>query len=78
MREVLHNDCKELNDIGDNKFIIRHTGLGKTPITSSSQVDYLFNRMFGLIYIFLGDKIGKKSDLTVKQEIREDKVIDEF
>jgi hypothetical protein len=47
--------------------MIRHTEVGKIPITSSSQVDYLFNRLFGLIYIFLGDKIGKKSDLTVKQ-----------
>jgi hypothetical protein len=77
MRKVLNDDGKELTDIG-NKFMIRHTEVGKIPITSSSQVDYLFNRLFGLIYIFLGDKIGKKSDLTVKQEIREDKVIDEL
>jgi hypothetical protein len=77
MREVLDLDGRALTKIG-NDFMIRHTEVGKIPITSSSQVDYLFNRLFGLIYIFLGDKIGKNSDLTVKQEIQEDKVMDEL
>ncbi|MGB3205252.1 MAG: hypothetical protein WBB28_09705 [Crinalium sp.] len=69
MRKILDEDGKELTSIGNN-FMIRHTEVGKTPITSNAHVDYLFNRMFALIYLLLGNQIGKKPDSTVKEEIR--------
>jgi hypothetical protein len=53
MYTVLNEDGFLLTKIG-NDFMIRHTEVGKIPITSSAHVDYLFNRMFGLIYLFLG------------------------
>ncbi len=69
MRKVLNEDANKLTCIGNN-FMIRHTEVGKTPITSSAHVDYLFHRMFALIYLLLGNQIGKKPDSTVKEEIR--------
>jgi hypothetical protein len=33
--------------------MIRHTELGKPPITESAQVDYLFHRMFAMIRLLL-------------------------
>ena len=58
--------------------MIRHTEVGKTPINSSAHVDYLFHRMFALIYLLLGNQIGKKLDSTVKEEIREIKPAEEM
>ncbi len=51
-RERLEREAKELTDIGNN-FMIRHTETGKTPISSNEQVDYLFQRLFALIYLLL-------------------------
>ena len=42
----------ELTDIGNN-FMIRHTEVGKKPITSSQDVDYLFQRMFAVVRLLL-------------------------
>ncbi|MUG96499.1 hypothetical protein F7734_30825 [Scytonema sp. UIC 10036] len=67
MKEVLNKDAEALTYIGNN-FMIRHAEVGKTPITSSVHVDYLFHRMFSLIYLLLGDGIGKKPVLTTKEE----------
>ena len=48
----LDTEASELTEIG-NQFRIRHHEIGKIPITSSDQVDYLFHRMFSLIYLIL-------------------------
>ncbi|MDG6249212.1 AbiJ-NTD4 domain-containing protein, partial [Methanocalculus sp.] len=48
----LNQEAKELTYIGNN-FRIRHHETDKTPIESSDQVDYLFHRMFSLIYLIL-------------------------
>ena len=58
-RERLDCEASELTGIGNN-FMIRHTETTKTPITISAHVDYLFHRMFALIYLVLGDRIRRK------------------
>jgi hypothetical protein len=50
--EKLTDEARALTKIG-NEFMIRHTETDKTPITSSDQIDYLFHRMFSLIYLIL-------------------------
>jgi hypothetical protein len=52
LRERLETEAKELNFIGNN-LMIRHTEVGKPPITESAQVDYLFHRMFAMIQLLL-------------------------
>lgn len=73
IRARLDREANELTEIG-NKFMIRHTEAGKTPITSSAHVDYLFHRMFALIYLLLGDRIGKKLENVVKPPFDEDEI----
>ncbi|MEK6410576.1 MAG: hypothetical protein AABN34_26930 [Acidobacteriota bacterium] len=51
-RARLETEARELTEIGNN-FMIRHTEVGKTAIADSQQVDYLFQRLFGLIYLLL-------------------------
>ena len=51
-REKLNLEAKALTDIG-NDFQIRHSEVGKTPIESSAQIDYLFHRLFALIYLLI-------------------------
>lgn len=63
-RERLEREASELTEIGNN-FMIRHTETTKTPITSSAHIDYLFHRMFALIYILLGNRIGKEQKSKV-------------
>jgi hypothetical protein len=48
----LNKEASELTEIG-NQFRIRHHEIDKIPIESSDQVDYLFYRMFSLIYLIL-------------------------
>jgi len=48
----LNTDAAELTEIG-NQFRIRHHEIGKIPIESSNQADYLFLRMFNIIYLIL-------------------------
>jgi hypothetical protein len=48
----LDREAVELTDIG-NKFRIRHHEMDRIPIVSSDHVDYLFHRMFSLIYLIL-------------------------
>lgn len=52
MRERVDKEMTELTDIG-NKFMIRHTEMGRTPITKSEQVDYLFQRIFSVVRLLL-------------------------
>ena len=66
LRERLENEARELNFIGNN-LMIRHTEVGKPPITESAQVDYLFHRMFAIIRLLLkssGPRGMKSSRLT--------------
>ncbi|MGI8508580.1 MAG: hypothetical protein ACR2MQ_04580 [Gemmatimonadaceae bacterium] len=51
-RDRLEKEAKELTEIG-NSFMIRHTEVGKVPITESGHVDYLFHRVFALIALLL-------------------------
>ncbi len=51
-RARLEKEAFELSDIG-NKFITRHTEVGKVPIEDSAHVDYLFERMFSIIQLLL-------------------------
>lgn len=48
----LNVEAAELTEIG-NRFMIRHTEKGKTPVTSNRHVDYLFQRLFALIQLLL-------------------------
>lgn len=58
LRERIDKDMRELTEIG-NQFMIRHTEVGKKPITDSDEVDYLFQRMFGVMRLLLrGTKRG--------------------
>lgn len=75
-KDRLDREARELTDIGNN-FMIRHTETTKTPITSSAHVDYLFHRMFALIYLVLGNRIGKKPESKAKQDGKGAKSVEE-
>lgn len=51
-RARLDSEGLELTSIG-NAFMIRHKETGKIPIQSNHQVDYLFHRLFSLVYLIL-------------------------
>jgi hypothetical protein len=51
-RQRLETEAKQLTEIG-NAFLIRHTEVGKAPVQSSNQVDYLFHRLFAFIRLVL-------------------------
>lgn len=51
-RDVLENDAINLTAIG-NDFMIRHSEIGKSPVQSSEQVDYFFQRLFAIIWLLL-------------------------
>lgn len=51
-RDRLEQEATQLTAIG-NKFMIRHTETDKVQIVESSQIDYLFHRMFALIRLLL-------------------------
>lgn len=51
-REIINDEATSLTEIG-NKFRIRHSETTKIPIESSDHVDYLFSRLFSLIYLLL-------------------------
>ena len=52
LREKLEREAHELTKIG-NTFMIRHTEVDKVPIADSPHVDYLFQRMFSMIWLLL-------------------------
>jgi hypothetical protein len=74
-RTRLDNEARELTEIG-NKFMIRHTETTTTPIDSSAHVDYLFHRMFALIYLLL-ESHRKKSETVRKQDSELKKSVEE-
>lgn len=51
-RGLLEIEAQQLTDIG-NRFMIRHSEVGKVPITEPRQVDYLFQRMHAAISLLL-------------------------
>jgi hypothetical protein len=52
LREVIEQESRALTQIG-NSFMIRHTEVNKTPLTSSEHVDYFYHRLFSLIRLIL-------------------------
>lgn len=57
LRERLETEARELTDIG-NDFMIRHSETDRHPLTDDRHVDYLFHRMFSLVYLLL-DATGR-------------------
>ena len=51
-REALKREAEELTWIG-NKFAIRHSEVGQEPLAKDEHVDYLFHRLFSLIWMIL-------------------------
>ena len=51
-RGHLEREALELTNIG-NTFMIRHTETDRIPVIESTQVDYLFHRMFAMIRLLL-------------------------
>jgi hypothetical protein len=51
-REVLEQEEKTLTDIG-NSFQIRHSEISQVPLQRNDHVDYLFHRLFALIWLVL-------------------------
>lgn len=51
-REALEREAKELTRIG-NEFAIRHSEVGQEPLAKDEHVDYLFHRLFSLIWMIL-------------------------
>lgn len=52
LREALEKEARELTDLG-NELQIRHFEIGKEKLATSEHVDYLFQRMFSLIWMIL-------------------------
>jgi hypothetical protein len=51
-RAAVEAEANELTRIG-NAFMIRHTETNRTPLVQSEHVDYLFHRLFALIWMIL-------------------------
>lgn len=51
-RKALEREAKELTSIG-NKFGIRHSEVGQESLAKDEHVDYLFHRLFSLIWMIL-------------------------
>jgi len=51
-RGMIEKEALELTGIGNN-FMIRHTETDKIPIGGEVEVDYLFHRLFSLIWVLL-------------------------
>lgn len=56
-RERLDEEMRALTNIG-NQFRIRHAEVNQHPVETSEQVDYLFGRLFSLIWLLLGNQKG--------------------
>ena len=54
-RAALEQEAKALTDIG-NQFHIRHSETNQTRLQRDDQVDYLFHRLFALIWLVLRTK----------------------
>ena len=54
-RTLLETEAKALTDVGNN-FLIRHSETNRVEISSAHHVDYLFHRLFSLIWMLLKTK----------------------
>jgi hypothetical protein len=54
-REQIGKEATELTNIG-NDFLIRHSEICKPPLETLEQVDYLFHRLFAMIFMLLARK----------------------
>jgi hypothetical protein len=52
LRQRLEDEARALTDIG-NEFMIRHAELDKVDLRRDEHVDYLFHRLFSLIWLLL-------------------------
>jgi hypothetical protein len=52
LRERVEQEANALTKIG-NDFMIRHTETTQTPIQKSAHIDYLFHRLFALMWMIL-------------------------
>jgi len=52
LREILEADAREATRAG-NVLTIRHSEVGKVPIEREDQVDYLFGRLFNLVWLLV-------------------------
>lgn len=50
LREFLENDAQEPTEIG-NQPMIRHSETDKEPIEAAEHIDYLFHRLFNMIWL---------------------------
>ena len=50
LREKINEEAKALTKIG-NDFMIRHTETNKIKIDRSEDIEYLFHRLFALVYM---------------------------
>jgi len=57
-RDLLEIEARALTEIGNN-FLIRHSETTRTPIEADSHVDYLFHRLFALIWMVLKTRSTK-------------------
>ncbi|BBO19011.1 conserved hypothetical protein [Candidatus Brocadia pituitae] len=55
--KILEEDAKKLTEIG-NQFQIRHSEINKTPVNKSEHIDYLFQRLFAIIYLLLKSSVS--------------------
>jgi hypothetical protein len=53
-RDALETEARELTRIG-NEFQIRHTEVGKPAIQEADHIDYLFHRLFAVIWLAIGN-----------------------
>lgn len=49
---MIEDEAIALTNIG-NGFLIRHTEVGKVPVSQSREVDYFFHRLFSLVQLLL-------------------------
>lgn len=52
LRAFLERDATDLTELG-NRLMIRHTETNKEPIEPAEHIDYLFHRLFNMIWLIL-------------------------
>lgn len=60
-RSLLEAEAKSLTDAG-NTFHIRHFEVGQVQLTAPEHNDYLFHRLFALVYLLLFSRAREKGD----------------
>ena len=52
IRTLVETEGRALTDVG-NQFMIRHAEVDKVPVAESDYIDYLFHRMYSLVWLLL-------------------------